>query len=283
MKLYLAESADHTVRRTMRSVGNTPVRWLLSYHYFHNVDLDRALGQAIPAAGRSVFLDSGAWSAFTQGVPIDLEKYAAFIRRFGHWFEAYSNLDDMTDPARTWDNQRRLEDLGLAPIPVFHTGEPFTWLERYIERYRYIALGKIIPHTANRRAIVPWICKAFKLAGGRAVFHGFGCTNWQLVCMFPWYSVDSSSWGASFRYGIVPLFDDRRGRFVKARLGKRREAYRHAALFRQYGYEPEDFADRRRNDASKISALAARSYMLAQDWLTRRHGPIELPTERAVA
>src|SRR5688572_3766016 len=174
-------------------------RILLSYHYVKNKDLDRLIPSVFSPPYPDILLDSGAWSAFTQGVEISLSEYVEFIKRFRHWFTVYSNLDNMVNAERTLYNQLAIEDAGLMPFPVFHTGEDWSYLERYIEQYNYVALGKIIPYTNAPKKIFPWIIKAFEMAGSKTVFHGFGVTNYTLLKSFPWYSADSSSWSSGFR------------------------------------------------------------------------------------
>jgi len=253
------------------------LRILISYHYYKDVNLDRLYARHFKEPYPETFLDCGAWSAFTQGASLDLDQYVAFIKRYGHLFRVYSNLDDMNDPAKTLLNQTRMEDAGLTPLPVFHTGEPWSYLEGYLDKYNYVALGKIIPYTSNHKVIFPWVIKCFQMAQGRAVFHGFGVTNWDLLKAFPWYSVDSSSWGSGFRYGRVPLFDARRGRFFGAHLGDRRSCYQQRRLFQRLGFDWGDFAHRDRNTRPKVCAVSALSYVYAERWLRDRHGPIMIP------
>jgi hypothetical protein len=184
----------------------------------------------------------------------------------------------------TAQNQAILEqEHGLAPLPVFHVGEPWDVLEGLIDRYPYIALGGMVPHLRYTQRLMPWLVGCFKRAAGRAVFHGLGATNWTILKAFPWYSVDSSSWGQGFRYGQVPLFDAAHGRFVEAHLGDPKSCYAHATLFRQLGFDPADFADRARNDRAKICAVSALSYMHAEAWLRKRHGAVYIPRRDALA
>ena len=43
------------------------------------------------------FLDSGAFSAFTQGAEIDIQEYIEFIKEHKDYLEAYANLDVIGD------------------------------------------------------------------------------------------------------------------------------------------------------------------------------------------
>jgi hypothetical protein len=252
------------------------LRILLSYHYYQNVDLDELFGKYFTHPYPDVFADSGAYSAMTQGVPIDIHRYARWLKKYKHLFSVYANLDVITDAETTWRNQQILEDYGLAPLPAFHVLEDWKWLDLYVKRYPYIALG--VAGMQNRRdGIMRWITKCFKIAGDQAVFHGFGLTSWKVMSSFKWYSVDSSSWGQGFRFGAVPVFDETHGRFVKLKLGDVRAWAKHSLLVRSLGFDPMDFADRDRNDRAKICAISALSYIRAEQWLRRLHGEIKIP------
>lgn len=270
---------SHFVPAQTAALSNgRPFRILISYHYFKNVDMDAMMRKHFVEPYPEVFLDSGAWSAFTCGVPISMPDYQAFIRRFDHWFSVYSNLDDMKCPETTYRNHQVMKDAGLSPLPAFHTGEDFRHLERYLdEGYNYIGVGGMVPYLKTPKKVVPWLLKAFRLAGDRAVFHGFGATCWEIASSLPWYSVDSSSWTAGIRFGGVSVFDPVVGKFHTIQLGDRPAWAKHARLVRSYDFDPEDFADRARNVREKILGLCAASYMESELWLRRRHGLVSIP------
>jgi len=253
------------------------LRILLSYWYYKDTNLDSLFEKYFTPPYPDVFADSGGFSAMTQGAQIDVNEYAAWIKRYKHLFNTYANLDVIGDAGATLDNQHRLEDLGVEPIPVFHVNEDWVQLESYIEQYPYIALGGMVPYMRYTKKIMPWIIKAFKLAGDKSVFHGFGATSWEVIKNLPWYSVDSSSWGAGFRFGQVPLFDENKGKFVTAKLGDPTSCGKASRLFRSLGFDPLDFVDRSRNDRSKICAVSALSYIKAEQWLRNRWGEIYIP------
>lgn len=260
-------------------LGEEPIRLriLLSYWYYKDTDLDALFAKYFVRPYPEVFADSGAFSALTQGSRITIEQYAGWIARWGHLFTTYANLDVITDAEATWENQRRLEDLGLTPLPAFHVLEDFHWLERYVDRYPYIALG-VAGMQKRTDAVMRWVTRCFQVAGDSAVFHGFALTSWTIMRTFRWYSVDSSSWGSGFRFGQVPIFDERRGGFVKLTLGDRKAWLRYAGLLADLGFDWADFADRGRNDRAKICALSALSYIRAEQYLRKRHGVIQLPS-----
>ncbi len=285
MHIYLVTSggmnlSNHSIQTLAESCTAMPLRVLTSYYYFKHTPLREVLEQFRGRVQFDLFLDSGAYSAQTRGTPIDIHEYARWIQQYGDMFSVYVNLDVIRDAEQTWKNQRMLEDeYGLSPLPVFHAGEDWYAFDRYLERYPYIGLGGGVGASAS--AYIPWVIQCFKRAKGRAVFHGFGMTTWPILKAFPWYSVDSSSWGQGFRFGGVPIFDTRRGRFYKMNLGDRKSCFAFAPLLRSLGFDPQDFADRSRNDRKKICAVSAYSYMLAEQWLQRRWGPVTIPQRSA--
>lgn len=279
MNLYLAERdpQHHAWAKRGVEANDFRLRILLSYWYYKDSNLDELFAKYFTRPFPEVFADSGGYSAFTQGATIGCGEYADWIGRWQHLFTAYANLDVIGDHAKTMQNQRTLEGLGLAPIPVFHAGSDYAALEELVSEYPYVALGGLVPYMRHSERVMPHLVKCFKIAQGKAVYHGFGVTSWAVLRALPWYSVDSSSWGQGFRYGQVPLFDAAKGRFVKIDLGDRHGWYRYAALVRELGFDPGDFADRARNDRAKICAISALSFMMAEQWLRKRHGEVHIP------
>ena len=277
LKLHLAERDPQHHAWPKRGVDRASLRLriLLSYWYYKDVDLDTLFAKYFSEPYPDVFADSGAYSAMTQGVKITPRAYSEWLKRYDHLFTAYANLDVIKNAEQTWKNQQILEEMGLQPIPAFHVLEDFSWLEQYVEQYPYIALG--VAGMQGRGGLMAWLVKCFKIAEDKAVFHGFALTSWKVMRSFPWYSVDSSSWGQGFRYGQVPIFDTRRGSFVKLSLGDYDAWRKHGALVREMGFDPLDFADRERNDRAKICAISALSYMMAEQWLRRIHGEVRIP------
>ncbi len=155
-----------------------------------------------------IFLDSGAFSAFTQGVDIDLEEYANFIKDHKKHLQVYANLDVIGSAKGTYKNQLALERLGVDPLPCFHYGEDPKWLKKYIARgYDYIALGGMVP--ISSKDLRPWLDDIFTnyLTDDKGMpiikVHGFGLTAYKLMKRYPWYSVDSTSWVVTGRLGGI--------------------------------------------------------------------------------
>lgn len=265
------EAGEH--RSDARPPKYSSLRVLLSYHYYKKLDFSKFISSLAPLQV-GIFIDSGAFSAFSQGSQIVLKEYAEYLRACSPLVSHYANLDVIGDPAATLENQRRLEGVGLRPLPVFHVGEDFSYLERYCEEYDYVALGGMVLHLRFKSRLMSWLVKCFRVAAAsprKTGFHGFGCTNWDIVKTFPWRSVDSSSWGSGFRFGQVVVFDAVRGTWHGVSLGDPKSKSLDP-LLRRYGFSWLDFADRKRNSRRANAGIALASWLEAEKWLTKRHG-----------
>jgi hypothetical protein len=118
---------------------------------------------------------------------------------------------------------------------------------------------------------MPWLIKAFQMLRPFQYYHGFGITSWEILASLPWGSVDSSSWGAGYRYGRIPMFSTRLCKFVYITLGDASSCFRWRHLFALHGFDWQDFSDRSRYDRRKVIQVSAHAYLKAEDWLTKRH------------
>jgi hypothetical protein len=173
---------------------------LESYHYVHS---QRYVNE-MRADGAQVFLDSGAFSAHTLGVTIDIEEYCNYIKRNRDIIRHEDNvcmasvLDGIGDDYKTYQNQLTMESLGATPLPCFHFGEDERYLEWYISRYPYITIGGLVGRP--NPITIKWLDHIWEKyltdGSGRARLkvHAFGVTRVELMQRYPWHSVDSSSW-----------------------------------------------------------------------------------------
>lgn len=192
------------------------VQFLLeSYHYIHKASYVKKIRKD----GKKVFLDSGAFSAFTKGVKVDIKKYCRYIQENEDIIECASVLDAIGDPQGTFENQAEMERLGTRPLPCFHYGEDERYLEYYVANYEYITLGGMVPISTPQLKF--WLDRLWEkyLTDGagrpKIQVHGFGLTTLSLMERYPWYSVDSSSWVQIAangnilvpKHGAIPISD----------------------------------------------------------------------------
>jgi hypothetical protein len=146
-----------------------------------------------------LFLDSGAFSAWTQKATIDIQEYIRFIKENQDVIEVYANLDvigiggkqpNRLTAEKTLENQRIMEKAGLHPIPCFHFGEPMEFLDMYVKEYDYLALG-VAGNSGTQ--LIPWLDKCFSEhicdSDGmpKIKVHGFAVTSLKIMMRYPWY------------------------------------------------------------------------------------------------
>lgn len=219
MNLYLAavytnqyrqgqKQYPHFNERERAVVDHIP-HILESYHY---VGKQRFVDE-MRASGGKVFLDSGAFSAKSLGVDIDIDEYCDYIIRNRDIIRVEdgvvmaSVLDGIGDAKLTGQNQEYMERRGAKPLPCFHFGEPEEYLEWYVRHYPYITLGGMVRTSAED--VAQWldrIWERYLLDGSgnpRLKVHAFGVTTISLMEWYPWHSVDSSSWIQAASFGSI--------------------------------------------------------------------------------
>jgi hypothetical protein len=159
-----------------------------------------------------VMLDSGAYSAWRQSGTIAIDDYIRFVRDVEPCVHTYVNLDVIPgalERPRTWNdtqasadasyrNLQKMKDAGLRPLPVFHQGEDFKWLEKMLadgEDYIGISSAK----NQRPRLQQQWLDIFFATVTdelGRPLIkvHGFGSAHVDWLQRYPFYSVDTSGW-----------------------------------------------------------------------------------------
>jgi hypothetical protein len=170
----------------------------------------------------TLLLDSGAFSAWRRDISISIDEYVEFIKRNKELIFAYVNMDvipgskgklirtheSVERSARlSYENLQRIKDKGLNPIPVFHQGENFDWLERLIDdKESYIGISPYLRSHPNE--LHRWLDRCFgilaKRQGKKPIkTHGFGATGPNLLLRYPWTTVDSTSWALKGGFGQV--------------------------------------------------------------------------------
>ncbi len=207
MKMYLVSVSGSASK--LDPTGLPKIRELISYFGLRKGSA-AAMRVLAPAPWRGeLFLDSGAFSAYTRKTSIDLSKYITFIHQHREQFSVYANLDVIGDPVKSWENQLEMERQGLQPLPCFHYGEDTSWLKRYVEQYEHFAFGGMVPLNGGEQmcwldSLMPFVCDG----QGRPLrkFHGFGTCGSNLLFRYPWFSADSTAWMVGGRWGGILLW-----------------------------------------------------------------------------
>lgn len=171
-------------------------------------------------------LDSGAFSAWASGRPVDLHKYAEFAQslmpRFprmvainldvipGEFGRASSTAEREDGMARSLENADYLRGKGFRLMEVFHQDEPFDFLDLLLSRRRPGELIGLSPRNdLSFQARADWLRGVLGYLvkrhgrGNIPPCHGLAATSAQVMEVFPFFSVDSTSWYVPLRYGLV--------------------------------------------------------------------------------
>jgi len=185
-----------------------------------------------------LFLDSGAHSLYTKEV-IQLghadgyayydtpdfmkyvDNYAQFVKENLDYIEVYVNVDVIFNSDRSWDIYEYLKNKhGLNPLPVIHFGTDPKWITKYVDDgCEYIGLGGL-GQEVNKAEYLEWgdLCWDQFLTDSKGYpivkVHGFAMTALDLMIRWPWYSVDSTSWVMTSRFGSIYVPREVNGEYV---------------------------------------------------------------------
>lgn len=171
--------------------------------------------------GKHVFVDSGVFWLTNRhkrahGITMDAalslhpqqvdgfdELFAEYVRvctRYGDRVWGYIELDQ-GGKDRKRETRARLEDLGLAPIPVYHPlNDGPEYLDELMENYDRICYGNIVQaNRATRQRLLHQMWEA-KVRHPGVWVHVLGLTPNELSIAFPSNSADSSSWLTGIRW-----------------------------------------------------------------------------------
>lgn len=156
----------------------------------------------------SIFIDSGAYSAFTRGKSIDLEKYCNWLRAYVKRVDCYSALDVIGDHVQTRKNTEAMKKVGLRPIVPFHFNSPISELVSILKDESYVALGGLVPLSSQKQTLVGWLDKCWAVIRKHwpKKIHCFGITSPMILTRYPFFSADSASalvgagWGSIYSF-----------------------------------------------------------------------------------
>lgn len=174
-------------------------------------------------------IDSGAFTQWiAQKDEVNVDNYCDFLLKLTDVCDHYVNLDAIPGKFGTipgpeeveraaklsYDNLKLMEARGLKPVPVFHQGESYKWLQRYVEEgYEFIGISPANDRTTDQRIL--WLDDVFEMLTnekGEPIVrtHGLAATSPKIMRRYPWFSCDSTSWRMKGDFGNIqtPLFND---------------------------------------------------------------------------
>ena len=167
-----------------------------------------------------LFIDSGAYSAWTRGVEIDVDEYITWINERADYIDLFGQVDvipgdkihgatmqQVIEAAeKTWENYLYMRERVKYPerlLYTFHVGEPIKYLERALEwkdekgnLIPYIALGGMVgkPKPIRQSFLDQCFRVIRKSSNPQVKVHVFGMTDFSLLANYPITSADSTSW-----------------------------------------------------------------------------------------
>ena len=173
--------------------------------------IKRWMGYKDEHPSMKLFVDSGAFSAYTKGKEIDLDDYIAYLNEYGKYFNVYLDA-----PRISWENflhmrERLDKSLWDRFIPVFHEGEDFKWLENMLtykdadgNPLAYIGISPHTETTTDRRLVFcKEVFRRIKRLNPQVKTHGFGMTALNILQYIDFTSVDSTTWLKGAIYGTI--------------------------------------------------------------------------------
>jgi hypothetical protein len=161
----------------------------------------------------SLDLDSGAYSLNNSqqgsGLDITFDGYLYYAKTYESNYDRIYNFDcDFGDEGFDTNifYQKRMEDAGLAPVPVVHSIYNDE-IEYYIESgYKTVALGST---QITDFGTLAYVMEKFK--GTKIKIHLFGSADFEYLTSFPIYSCDASTWIMAGIFGDIIWWNPQKG------------------------------------------------------------------------
>ena len=227
-----------------------------------------------------VFIDSGAFSAWTKGKPIDIDEYISFLNSISPYITVAASVDVIPGAPRssevpshdeilrsgeqTWKNYLYMRERLDEPdklIFTYHFGEPEEYLTRALEyedekgKIKYIAFGGLVGKPAAN--IELFLTRCFQLIKNSSnpdiKTHAFGMTKTAVMQKFHLTSVDSTSIVLASALGKIIVNDKDYAISSKNKdqsilnLSETSKEYINESVLNKYGFTIDDLKDNSNN------------------------------------
>jgi hypothetical protein len=188
-----------------------------------------------------LFIDCGAYTAFTQGVTIDIDNYIQYINNIIDYIDIFASLDiigggDVQDSdKKSYDNYLYIKEHCKGKhklLPTYHQGDDIQYLYKYLEDddIDYIALGGLVGSTKGVLDNFFQTCyKVIQKVRPGIKVHAFGMTSKPLLKSYPFKSADSTAWimtsangGIMSPWGVINI-SEKQDHLVKNYANMRKE------------------------------------------------------------
>ena len=184
--------------------------FLESYYYIRGKDITKLLNLC-----SNFLLDSGAFTLRQNSKDSVnwveyIKEYASFINKYDIKYFFELDIDNLVGYEKVKEYRKLLENLtGKKCIPVWHPSRGFEEFTEMCKEYDYVSIGGIAGAKKDieqkYKMIFPnLITEAHKY---NCMIHGLGCTSLTKIQEWKFDSVDSTSWLAGQRFGILYRFE----------------------------------------------------------------------------
>lgn len=242
---------------------------LISWQYIATV---RALWPQVPVVSKvlPLMMDSGAHSARTLGVTIDIDTYERACEALGPHLYGYVQLDVIGNAAATLRNLDHHVTRGLEPMPVLTVDMQAKRVTDFATINKKICVAGGINEPIDWYG--PRLNTATALAPGSRL-HGLGFTRGIPVARTTVATVDSSSYKEGTRWGLILLWDPllglKRIRYIKLKgVPFALWPPRHRAAIAESGFTSEEFVGCRQSGMySPTQLMSITNWLAYADWL----------------
>lgn len=192
MKAYFAVGDSHTA---LKFLGGH--RMLISFAYVGSSFLPTKAVPEIAKSASGLMIDSGAFTAWRKGTPINMSAYIEFLLNGCPHHDAALTLDVIGDADASMTNWEFLHKLFNAIVPVWHEGDPIEHLDEYVAKSPLVALGRIEGRRSEQKTL-DFYDSAFNRR--EHAYHALGNANPVQLEPYPFDSFDSTGWQRDAAY-----------------------------------------------------------------------------------
>jgi hypothetical protein len=157
----------------------------------------------------NIIIDSGAFTVWNSGKgEINIKDYANFIKGLPEEYE-FINLDVIPKTGSSeyeldqaceasYENFLFLKESQPHIMPVFHYGDDFKWLTRYLQDASYIGISPA--NDTSEFTKRKWLDEVYSRIQFKVKTHALGYSSLNGMLRYPFYSVDSISYKRAWCY-----------------------------------------------------------------------------------
>ena len=250
-----------------KNIGDRKFNGLHSYWYLKSLS-DEKIQDGFNMTKGNIMIDSGAFTAWTKDIEIDVDKYITWINKWNKYVTTFGQVDvippkkankQQVDECcqRTWNNYLYMTNNVVCPEKIlytFHYGEDFRWLSQALE-YRdskgkaieYMALGGLVGRSTKQRIL--FLNRCFDIikhsSNPNIKVHGFGVSTEKLWKRYSFESCDS------FSPGMKTNLESEKASIYVTKGYER--------IFKPRGWTKQDKLNTAESDALKVAEANRRS------------------------